>query len=144
MKAGTLSLLLLFAFGVNAQNVVGKWKTIDDETGKPKSIVEIYKKGNVYHGNILKLFRGPNENQDPICDKCEDDDPRYNKRIVGMDIIQAMEWDADDKVLDDGEILDPKNGEVYDAKIWVGDDGNLSVRGYIMFLYRTQTWLPVE
>lgn len=40
-----------------------------------------------------------------------------------------------------GEIPDPNNGKIYRCKIWVGD-GNLKVRGYIAFFFRTQTWLP--
>ena len=58
-----------------------------------------------------------------------------------MVIVKDMVYDKDDEVLDDGTILDPKKGEVYDCKIWV-EDGKLQVRGYVMFLYRTQTWLP--
>jgi len=140
MRAIHTRLLVVLSFSLSAQSVLGKWKTIDDETGKPKSIVEIYKNGAVYEGKILKLFRGPDEEQDPVCKECDKDDPRYMKKIIGMTIVKDMEMDDD--VLDDGTILDPKKGEVYDCKIWVGDDGKLNVRGYIMFLYRTQTWEP--
>ena len=42
--------ITLFAFAVIpaiAQDVTGKWKTIDDETGEAKSIVEIYKENGM-------------------------------------------------------------------------------------------------
>jgi uncharacterized protein (DUF2147 family) len=138
--------LILFccAIGVSAQNMVGKWKTIDDNTGKERSIVEIYKKGDKYYGKILSLYRAPGEEQDPICDECDEDDSRYNQKIIGMEFIQDMEYDADDMELEDGTILDPENGSIYDCKIWVNKEGNLQVRGYIAFLYRTQTWLPYK
>ena len=51
--------------------------------------------------------------------------------------------DEDDKEWDDGEILDPKKGTVYDCKLWL-EDGDLQVRGYIAFFFRTQTWKRVE
>lgn len=56
--------ILIFSFSISfflAQNTaVGKWKTIDDNTGKPKSIVEIYKKSDEkYYGKVIKLFREP-------------------------------------------------------------------------------------
>ncbi|MDC1304918.1 DUF2147 domain-containing protein [Salibacteraceae bacterium] len=140
MRAIYTLLLVVLSMSLSAQSVLGKWKTIDDETGKPKSIVEIYKNGDVYEGKILKLFKGPDEEQDPVCKECDKDDPRYMKKIIGMTIVKDMEMD--DGELDEGTILDPKKGEVYDCKIWVGDDGKLNVRGYIMFLYRTQTWEP--
>lgn len=142
MKSFITAILLIIASALNAQSIVGKWKTIDDETGKPKSVVEIYKKGDVYEGKILKLFREPNEEQDPICDECDEDDPRHNQRVLGMVIIKDMKYYPEDKELNDGTILDPKNGTVYDCKIWLGEDGKLNVRGYVLFLFRTQTWEP--
>jgi len=125
--------------------VLGKWKTIDDETGKPKSIVTLIikkdKSGKEFlYGNIVKLYREPNEDQDPICDKCTD--YRKNRKIVGMEIVTNLHRDGKEWAGDNG-ILDPKKGQLYDCKIWV-DPKNpdiLNVRGYIGFFYRTQTWL---
>lgn len=120
--------------------IVGKWKTLDDEEkGRVKSIVEIYEKNGKYYGKVVKLFRKPDEDPDPICDKCDDDDPRKNKKVLGMEILKDMVKDDDE--WKDGEILDPKKGKVYDCKMWL-EDGNLQVRGYLLFFFRTQTWLP--
>ncbi|MEG1114635.1 MAG: DUF2147 domain-containing protein, partial [Janthinobacterium sp.] len=44
---------------------VGTWKTIDDATGKPKSLVVITENNGVLQGKIDKLFRAPNEDQNP-------------------------------------------------------------------------------
>ena len=142
MKLFKIALFLisvLFVSSTNAQSIVGKWKTIDDETGKEKSIVEIFMKDGKAYGKITKLFRTPDEEQDPICDLCEDH--RKDKKIIGMTIITDMEKDDDE--WDDGEILDPNNGKIYDCKLWV-EDGNLQVRGYIAFFFRTQTWLKAD
>lgn len=139
MKGILTSLLVVIALTVNGQDIFGKWKTIDDETGKPKSIVEITEKDGKAYGKILKLFREPGEDPDPICDDCTDH--RKDKKVIGMTIVTDMVKDGSE--WEDGEILDPKNGKVYDCKMWV-EDGNLKVRGYIAFFYRTQTWLPVE
>ena len=130
---------------LNAQedtSISGKWKTIDDETGDPKSIVEIFQKDDgKYYGKIIKLFRKQGEDPDPICDECDEDDPRYKQKLLGMEIITALEHDEDDNEYGDGEILDPKNGKVYDCKLWV-ENGKLQVRGYLLFFHRTQEWLP--
>jgi len=125
---------------VQKDSVEGYWKTIDDVTHKPKSVVKIWidhKTGKLF-GKIVKLFILPGKNPNPICDKCDKDDPRYNKKVLGMTIITNMVRDG--KKWNDGEILDPKKGKVYDCKLWV-EDGKLQVRGYILFFYRTQTWL---
>lgn len=139
MKIVLTTLLLIFSLSGYSQDIFGKWKTIDDETGKPKSIVEITERNGKAYGKILKLFREPGEDPDPICDDCTD--YRKDKKVIGMTIVTDMVKDGDE--WEDGEILDPKNGKVYDCKMWVEDDV-LKVRGYIAFFYRTQTWLPVE
>ena len=137
-----LLILLLSVTGSVAQDrntIFGKWKTIDDDTGEVKSIVEISKRNGKAYGTIKELFRDPDERQDPICVECTDH--RKDQKVIGMEIITGMEKDGDE--WEDGEILDPENGKVYDCKIWV-EEGKLKVRGYIAFLYRTQTWLPVK
>lgn len=121
----------------SGQSIVGKWKTIDDNTEKERSVVEIYKKGDAYFGKILKLNRDPGEDPNPVCDDCDEDDPRYNEPIIGMEIIRNMKPDGDEFA--DGDILDPENGSVYKCRLWV-EDGDLMVRGYVAFFFRTQTW----
>lgn len=143
MKYSFFAVLIFCSFLSLGQSIVGTWKTIDDETGKAKSVVEIYENNGRYHGKIIKLFREPNEDPDPLCAECDEDDPRYQQRVIGMEIIQDMRPDKRGEIYEDGTILDPANGNVYDCELWV-EDGFLKVRGYIMFLYRTQTWLPYE
>ena len=135
--------ILFFVGPMSAQTIVGKWKTIDDETSKVKSIVEIYMQDGKAYGKILKLFKEPNEDQDPICDKCEG--ALHNKKIIGMQIINGLEKDGDEWEGDDG-ILDPEKGTLYDCKIWVDEDDSkiLNVRGYIGFFFRTQTWHRID
>ena len=136
----TLFFLLLFT-GINAQSVFGKWKSIDDDTKKAKSIVEIYEVDGKLYGKIIELFREPGEDPDPICDECDEDDDRHNQKVIGLEIIRDMEADGDE--WEDGTILDPEDGKVYSCKLWIDEDdqNKLNVRGYIAFFYRTQTWL---
>ncbi|MEQ9378701.1 MAG: DUF2147 domain-containing protein [Imperialibacter sp.] len=131
--------LLLCSYLSQAQSITGQWVTIDDNTGKKRSIVEIYESEGKYFGKIVKLFREPGEEQDPVCDECED--YRKGKKIIGMNIITDMEKEGSE--LDGGEIMDPENGNIYKCKIWREGD-ELKIRGYLYFLYRTQTWLPQE
>ncbi len=138
-----LFVLMMFSSSSFGQTIVGKWKTIDDETGEEKSIVQIWKaKDNLYYGKIMKLF--DETKQDNICDVCDEDDPRYNKKVVGMKIIMEMEKTGANEWTE-GTILDPNNGKVYKCKISL-DGKNLAVRGFIGFslIGRTQTWLPAK
>ncbi|MCF6240348.1 MAG: DUF2147 domain-containing protein [Bacteroidales bacterium] len=147
MKNLFISSLMMFVFlmmsTVAFSQIEGKWKTIDDETGEAKSIVEIWKaKDGLYYGKIIKLFDETKQND--VCDECDKDDPRYNKPIIGMVIIRKMEK-VEDNEWDEGDILDPANGKVYDCKMW-REGKNLQVRGYIgwSLIGRSQTWLPAQ
>lgn len=139
-----VSLLTLFP-ALHAQSAIGIWKTIDDETNKPKSLVQIYEQNGKLYGKVIKLFREPGEEQDPVCDECDEDDPRYKKRVIGMVILEDLEPDGKD-AWSDGEILDPANGSVYGCNIELQGANKLKVRGFIGFslLGRTQYWYREE
>ena len=129
---------LLLVFSMNAQSIIGKWKTIDDETGEAKSIVQIYKKGDKYYGKVVDIIDVSKKKNK--CKLCEDS--RKDQPILGMEIIKDLKKDDDE--YDDGTILDPNNGKIYDCKIWLEDKNTLNVRGYIMFFFRTQQWHRVK
>lgn len=128
--------LFLCAVNIEAQSVIGKWKTIDDETDKPKSIVEIFERDGKVYGRIESLFREPSEEQDPYCDVCKGD--KKDQRVITMEIVEDMTQDGDE--YSGGTITDPKTGKVYDCKLWLEGEDVLKVRGYLYFLFRTQTW----
>jgi uncharacterized protein (DUF2147 family) len=128
-----------------AQDITGRWKSIDDETGKARSIVHIYpceQNEELRCGTIESIIIQPGEDPDPVCGACDEDDPRYLQPVKGMEIIKSMKWDEEEEKYAGGTILDPENGNVYECKIWKSAD-QLKVRGYVMFFYRTQTWEPV-
>jgi len=144
-----LLLMATFAIGVNAQTVVGVWKTIDDKTGKAKSHVKVFKgKDGKYYGKIVKLLnRTKAEGEDPLCVECPKKDYRYNKRVIGMNIMTKMKVSKDMKSANGGRILDPKNGKSYGCKMKLSKDGKkLNVRGFLGFaaLGRTQTWIRIK
>ncbi len=142
MKKTVLSLLLfsLIAISTHAQSVLGKWKTIDDVTGKAKSIVEIYEQDGKVFGKIVKILTPGRENA--VCDQCEGD--KKDKPILGMVILTGLEQDGDE--WEDGEILDPNNGKTYSCYITLEEPDKLKVRGYIGFslIGRTQYWYRVK
>ena len=120
-------------------SIIGKWKTADESTGEEKSIIEIFERNGKVHGKIVKIFT--TVDPDPICDKCPEDDPRYKKKIVGMEIIKNMQ--KGEKEYSQGSILDPQDGKIYRCKLWL-EEGRLKVRGYWGPFYRTQTWKKVH
>jgi uncharacterized protein (DUF2147 family) len=115
----------------------GRWKTIDDETGQAKSIVEITQGDNgALSGRIVELLNPSRPN--PTCDKCKDD--RKGKPITGMEIIRGMKRDGD--AYAGGTILKPDEGKVYKSKMELLDGGGrLEVSGCVAFICKSQVWV---
>lgn len=127
----------------DSMSPVGLWKTIDDKSGKPKSLVRITDAGGELRGTVEKIFREASEDPNPKCEKCTDD--RKDKPVIGMTIITGMKADGDHFA--GGQILDPNNGKIYKSKMELEEKGKkLRVRGYIGMpvLGRSQVWVREE
>lgn len=138
MAAWLAAPLMALSMSATAADAVGTWKTIDSDTGKEKSIVEITRTpSGVLSGRIVKLLNPSKPN--PVCDKCKDD--RKNKPITGMEIIRGMKADGTD-AWSGGTILKPDEGKVYKSKMKLIDGGKkLEVSGCIAFICKSQTWV---
>lgn len=140
-KSILIVIVLLFSNLAQSQSVFAKWKTIDDRTGNPKAIINIYEKDGLMFGEVTKIVEPGRENS--LCTKCDGD--LKDKPVIGMTIIKNGVKN------DDGEwkgkfLFDPQQAMTFRFKIWLNpDDSNeLKVRGYLAFLFRTQTWVRVE
>ena len=119
---------------------VGRWRTVDDVTGKVKSVVAIWEEKGKLFGRIQKLVDPDPHQPEPTCQECRGEEK--GKPVVGLRIL----WDLhrDGNAWSGGTILDPENGKTYRCLLSVVDGGmKLKVRGFIGFslLGRTQYWL---
>jgi uncharacterized protein (DUF2147 family) len=144
-------LLFVFSFfNIYSQEISfeGTWKTIDNKTGEEKSIVEIWldESGNL-HGKVIKLFPGPEEDQNPVCDKC--DGEKKDAPMIGLEIL----WDFSPEnkknpaTWNSGKSLNLKTGVVYNCNLILNENGDqLNVREFIGFsmVGRSQTWIRAE
>jgi uncharacterized protein (DUF2147 family) len=137
-------IILLFCFFattlIHSQSVIGKWKTIDDETGDAKSIVEVYSKSGKIYAKVIEIL--DLEHKNSVCIKCSGEDK--NKSILGLIVIKGLTKDGSE--YNSGEILDPKNGKLYKCALSLESKDKLKIRGYIGFslLGRTQYWYRVH
>jgi uncharacterized protein (DUF2147 family) len=125
---------------------VGRWRTVDDATGKVKSIVAIREENGKLYGTIEELFDPPVPH--PTCYLCTGD--LKDRPLVGLRILwdflpdgsrqDAGEWTG-------GQVLDPETGKIYRASIALEDGGKkLRMHGYFLvaLLGRTEHWLRAE
>ena len=135
-----LALVLGVAPALALDSPVGKWNTVDDKSGKVRSEVQIYEQGGKLFGKITSLTEPNDEQGKPrICIHCTGAD--HNQPVVGLIIIRDIAPGGDR--FKGGTVLDPENGKVYKAELWI-EDGKLKVRGYLGPFYRTQTWLKAR
>ena len=132
------ALLFLVSFSMQSQGVFGKWKTVDDETGANKSIVEIYEKDGKVFGKVIEILEPFDEKT--LCKDCEGE--YKDKPVLGLVIIKDLE--KHDNLYKNGSIYDPENGKGYRCKIKLDTETDkLQVRGFIAFLYLTQYWIRI-
>lgn len=136
----TLLICVLVTSSMYSQSVIGKWKTIDDETGEAKSIVEVFSKSGKIYAKVVEIL--DLEHKNSVCKKCSGEDK--NKSILGLTIIKGLSKDGSE--YNSGEILDPKNGKLYKCALSLESKDKLKIRGYIGFslLGRTQYWHRVN
>lgn len=136
LKLLIIGFALTIGFNSYGQTIFGKWKTYDEDTGKEKSIVEIYEQNGKAYAKILQLLEEGKENS--LCENCSG--AKKDKPIKGMEIIDGLSKDDDE--WNDAKILDPKTGKEYKCYIVLEENDKLKVRGYIGFslVGRTQYW----
>jgi uncharacterized protein (DUF2147 family) len=135
-------LLAMFSGLLQAESMspVGVWRTIDDKTKVERSVIRISEaEGGELRGVVEKIFDQPGDDPAHLCKECKGE--RKDQPIIGMAILWGLKKQGDGWA--GGEILDPKNGKIYRAKMSLSEDGNsLNVRGFIgvSLIGRTQTW----
>jgi len=118
----------------------GFWEALDDD-GQPEGWFLFTDKKGVYSARLVKGFKKEGDDTPPktICTECPG--KKKDAHIMGLTLFWGMRRDGLN--YSDGSVLDPRDGSVYHAKMWLDPDGQtLHVRGYlgISMFGKTQDW----
>lgn len=140
MRNTLIALLLAAApFAASAQDSpLGKWRTLDDKTGKPMTVTEVYMaKNGTMAAKIVENLGLP-----ATCTTCSGE--YKNKPVVGMVTL----WNLKQKngVWSDGNGYKPSEDTKFRAKsVKLIDGGSkLEVTGCKAVFCRSATWVRVK
>ena len=137
---------VLAASPVFAKDITGTWQHIDDKSGNPQATIEIRKEANnTYSGTVINLIKRSGYNPPSNCVNCPA--PYTNQPILGMTVLKGLKSIEGTSSYHGGRVIDPLNGQIYDAKMKLNPSGKrLSLRAYMgaSILGRNQTWVRIE
>ena len=137
--AGLLASVAFSASAQNATSPIGKWKTLDDKSGKPMTITEVYEtKNGTLAAKIVENLGLP-----ATCADCSDE--HKGKPMVGMVTLWNLKANKDG-TWGGGSGYKPSEDREFKAKSVKLIDGGkkLEVKGCVSIICRTATWVRVS
>ena len=144
MKQIGIISLLMWSYSVWSGNdssaIEGLWL---NETGE--YVVQIYHDSDIYNGRIVWLADSLDIFNKPLRDVMNNDPELRSRLVMGLNVLYGFEYD--NEAWRHGKVYNFKNGNDYNAKLKLDDEGNLTWTGYyglFFFLGKTKVWTKVE
>ena len=106
--------------------------------------VEVYKDGKDFKAKII-WFDDSDDKTHPMAvrqDVSNPDKALRNRPILGMNVVENLEYDAESHSWEKGIIYDASHGRYWDSSAYITPTGELKVTGYwhFKFIGRTLTF----
>lgn len=138
----TLSLYALAGVAQEADIITGIWWN-DEKTTK----IKVEKRDGKYTGIIVYMIPEKYKNGQPPRDDNNPEESLRERSLIGLEILQNFEYDANKKEWKNGKIYDPKSGNTYDCYGWLVSSDLLKLKGFvagIRWLGRSSKWYRTD
>ena len=131
-----LTLIFLISLNVNqsagpvpkGDRILGKWMAAEKNL-----IVQVYKDRDEFKAKIVWFKEDPTEPDGGWRDKHNPDPALRSRKILGIDVLNGLKYDAKNDTWDGGTVYDAQHGKQWDAAGYIDKDGLLKVKGYWHF-----------
>ena len=117
--------------------ICGKW-----EISAKNLIVDIYREDNKFKAKIIWFNAGDDKPMDSWTDKHNPNKALRNRKILGMSVLENLNYDPYTNSWENGKIYDSTSGREWNASAYIDKNGQLKIRGYwhFKFIGRTLTF----
>ena len=144
-----LMIVCFFGLAIKAQAqdaenaILGKWESVEKNL-----IVEVYKQAGTYKAKIV-WFYDEDDTITPIDQRLDIKNPNKslrNRKILGLQVLSGLVYNAKQKRWVNGKIYDSSSGRTWSATVWLSDANTLLVRGYylVRWLGKTLTFKRIS
>lgn len=132
MRSKLSIILIIISFlNVFCQNkkddILGKWVATDKSVA-----VNVYKEGNAFKAKVIWFDErlGSGSPMNSRVDSYNPDSNLRHRKIIGMDILEGLQFNSEKQRYENGKIYDASSGRVWDAYVEIKEGSRLCVRGF--------------
>lgn len=121
--------------------ICGKWESVEKSL-----IIQVYLEGGNYKAKIIWFSDTEGKPMDYWTDRRNPNPALRNRKILGMEVLRGLQYNADNNSWENGMVYDSKHGREWNASATIDKYGRLRVRGYwhFKFIGRTMTFYRVK
>ena len=105
--------------------------------------IKVEKGVDTYSASIIFLFEDTDSAGNIKLDKNNPNSNLTSRPLLNLQIITGLVYDADKNNWSNGLIYDPKSGKTFSCTVWLEDNDNLKIKGYVKafsLMSNTVTW----
>ena len=123
------------------ERICGKWESTENNL-----IVQVYMQHDKFVAKIIWFSDTAGRHMDYWRDVRNPDPSLRNRKILGMNVLEDLTYQAGTNSWEDGMVYDSKHGRDWNAAAYIDKKGLLKVKGYwhFKFIGRTMTFRRVQ